>query len=123
MTRKFNTVPLKPRRRQLRQASTLAEKTLWQEIRGKKLGFKFLRQYSIEGYVMDFYCPKLKLGIELEGGVHSLESAKIYDKYRERYINEFGIKLLKFSNDQILNDLEKSLNIISLSLPKRGTQG
>ena len=110
MTRRYNLVPLKPRRRQLRQNSTKAEQNLWNEIRNRKLGYKFIRQYSIDGYVMDFYCPKVKLGIEVEGGIH--KSRKIYDAYRERYIKAFWIKILKFSNEEVENNLAKVIDNI-----------
>lgn len=123
MTRKFNKVALKPRRRQLRRKSTEAEIVLWKVVRNRKLGYKFIRQYSIDGYVIDFYCAELKLGIELEGGIHQMQSTKVYDAYHERYIKEFGVKLLKFSNEEIIYELQKSIKAISLSLPKRGIKG
>lgn len=123
MTRRFNKIPLKPRRRLLRHDSTETEKILWSELRNRKLGYKFIRQYSVEGYVLDFYCPKGKLGIELEGSIHDRKDVKIYDDYRERYIKEFGIRLIKFTNDEVLKNLNIVLNTISLSLPKRGIKG
>lgn len=123
MTRKFNIIPLKNRRRKLRQDSTLAETILWNEIRNKKLGARFIRQYSVAGYVIDFYCPRQKIGIELEGGIHNKRDVKIYDDYRKRYIQQFGIKLLFFTNDEITNDLNNVLKSISLSFLKRGTKG
>lgn len=121
MTKRFNKTFLKERRRLLRYNSTDAENVLWDGLRNRKLGYKFIRQYSIDGYVLDFYCPKLKLAIELEGKVHDF--TKIYDKYRERYIHEFGIKILKFKNEEIYSDFDLVLNTISLSFPKRGIKG
>jgi len=118
MTRRYNLVPLKPRRRQLRQDSTLAEQVLWDEIRNKKLGIRFVRQYSIDGYVMDFYSPKARLGVELEGEIHKYR--KNYDSYRERYLKAFNVQILKFTNEEVFKDITQVLKIISLSLPKRG---
>ncbi|MEK7101343.1 MAG: DUF559 domain-containing protein [Patescibacteria group bacterium] len=121
MTRRYNTIPLKPRRRLLRHDSTPTEIILWNELRNRKLGHRFVRQYSVEGYVLDFYCPKAKLGIEVEGKIH--DRTKIYDTYRERYLCEFNINIMKFKNEEVLNDIGKVLNTISLSLPKRGIKG
>ena len=61
---------LKETRRKLRRDSTKAEKILWQELRRKRLGMKFFRQYSVENFILDFYCPKYCLVIELDGGYH-----------------------------------------------------
>lgn len=72
---------------------------------------------------MDFYCPSQKLGIELEGGIHQRHENKIYDVYRERFIHEFGIKILKYTNNEVINNLSRVLNMISLSLLKRGIKG
>lgn len=121
MTKRFNKTLLKPRRRLLRHDSTPAEKLLWTELRNKKLGHRFIRQYSVDGYVLDFYCPKAKLGIEVEGGIH--ERTKTYDTYRERYLREFNIKILKFKNEKVVSNIGEVLKLISLSLPKRGIKG
>lgn len=115
MTRRYNLVPLKPRRRKLRHDSTEAEQILWKEIRNRKLGAKFIRQYSIDGYVMDFYCPSARVGVEIEGGIH--KSRKIYDAYREKYLNAFRIKILKFSNEEVLRDLNKVILTIKSNVP------
>lgn len=67
------------RRKQLRNNSTPQEKLLWKQLQSKKLGYKFIRQYSVDNYVVDFYCPSKRLAIELDGGIHS-KTIK-YDKY------------------------------------------
>jgi len=121
VTRRFNKVFLKPRRRLLRHDSTETEITLWSQLRNRKLGHKFIRQFSIDGYVLDFYCPKAKLGIEVEGKIH--EKKKTYDTYRERYLREFNIRILKFKNEEVQVNISKVLKLISLSLPKRGIKG
>lgn len=121
--RRYNITTLKNRRRDLRQRSTLTEKILWNKLRNNQLGFKFRRQYSIDGYVMDFYCPSLKFGVEIEGGIHLVTSQKIYDEYRYRYLNNFNIRILKITTNQITTSVEETLKMISLSLPRRGTKG
>lgn len=123
MTRRFNIVPLKNRRRKLRHDSTEVETILWNAIRNKKIGFRFVRQYSIDGYVIDFYCPRERVGIELDGGIHLRKDNITYDRYREKYINAFCIKILRFKNEEILDDLGKVLEKVSLSFLKRGTKG
>ncbi|KKU02998.1 MAG: hypothetical protein UX99_C0030G0016 [Candidatus Amesbacteria bacterium GW2011_GWB1_47_26] len=70
---------------------------------------------------MDFYCPKAKLGVEVEGKIH--EQKKTYDTYRERYLREFNIRILKFKNEEVQVNISEVLKTISLSLPKRGTKG
>ena len=105
-----------PRRRQLRKDSTHAEQILWNEIRNKKLGHRFVRQYSLDGYVLDLYCPKSRLGIELEGGIHDRKDVKIYDRYRERYVKAFKINIIKFKNNEVENQLAKVLKTIKFHL-------
>lgn len=100
----FNSPLLKDRRKRLRKDSTEVEKILWNKIRGEKLGVKFFRQYSLDGYVMDFYCPEKRLAVEIDGGYHIQASSKVYDKYRERYISAFNIKIARFKNDEIINN-------------------
>ncbi len=120
--KRYNISPLKQRRRDLRQRSTPTENILWNKLRNNQLGFKFRRQYSIDGYVMDFYCPSQKFGIEIEGGIHLETNQIIYDKYRYRYLESFDIRILKITTDQIINNVDKTLKMISLSLPRRGTK-
>lgn len=81
------------------------------------MGYKFLRQYSIEGYVVDYYCPKLKLAIEVEGSIHKLNQVKIYDKYRKRFIETCNIIFLVISNNEILTDINEVVEKIVKHLP------
>ncbi len=114
MNLRYNRVSLKPRRRQLRKNSTHCEQLLWGEIRNRKLKYKFIRQYSVDGYVMDFYSPEARLGIEIEGEIHKF--TKKYDKYREKYISAFWIKILKFKNDDIQNNITFVVETIKRNL-------
>ncbi len=93
---------------------TLAEKHLWQELRKKQLsGFRFRRQFSVGGFVLDFYCPKIKLAIEVDGGYH--EDNKEYDLAREAFIKQFGIKFLRFKNEEVINNWD----IVNLKIEKK----
>lgn len=114
----FNHPNLKLRRQKLRIDSTSSEQILWQKIRNNKLGCKFYRQYSTEGYVLDFYCPQKRLGIEIDGGHHQFTDVKVYDSYRTKYIEAYNIKILRFRNSDIqknlpdiLQDIKTQLNI------------
>ena len=79
---------------------------LWQKINNKKSGYKFRRQYSIENYVIDFYCPELKLAIEVDGLTHNdLKSAE-EDELRQKHIESLGIKIIRFSSTEIFEDLD-----------------
>lgn len=115
------------RRRDLRSRSTLFEEVLWQEIRNNKLGLRFKRQYSIMNFVTDFYCPKAKLVIEIDGGIHNKTENQKYDKYRTEYLKSLGIKEIRFTNDQVTNFMNDILIKIKSNLPspkiRRGTEG
>src|SRR3990172_7927321 len=108
----YNKTQLKYRRKQLRRDTTEAEKILWYKIRDKKLGVKFFRQYSLDGYVIDFYCPERRVAIEIDGGYHKLASSRTYDKYREKYISAFNIKIVRFNNEK---EVIKRINALLLS--------
>jgi very-short-patch-repair endonuclease len=68
---------------------------LWEELRDKKLGYKFFRKFAVKSYVLDFYCPEKKLGIELDGGGHRNEETKQYDKTRGQFLTGLGIKIVR----------------------------
>ena len=106
-------------RRLLRKNMTEAEKLLWNAIRRKQLdGRRFRRQYSIRGFVLDFYSPEIKLAIEIDGGYHSKEDQVFYDSERQKLIQSLGIKFLRIKNDDIFSDIDNVVrkikeNIIS----------
>ena len=114
MTRTYNLITEKDKRRNLRKNMPPAEVLLWHELRGKKiLDYKFRRQYSIGKYIVDFYCSKIKLVIEIDGDSHFLDKkAKEYDRKREEFIKSNNINLLRFTNLEIYYDLEKVLEKI-----------
>ena len=92
--------------RHLRKRATPAEVILWEEIRNRKLGgLKFRRQYPALGFILDFYCAERSLGIELDGSIHDFQEE--YDKWREKVILEKGIRIVRFSNQEIVENLEE----------------
>lgn len=96
--------------RMLRQETTKAEEVLWEQIRNKKLkGLKFRRQHPLKNYVADFYCHEKKLVIEVDGAVHATEDNVEYDKGRTYELQEVGVTVIRFWNDEVLNDMEKVL--------------
>ena len=101
-------------RRELRNNATKEENAIWLRLKNKNLGFKFRRQHSIGKFILDFYCPIKKLGIEIDGRQHL--SNKEYDKERNDYLNSFGVKIIRFSNDKINNDLDEVIMIIQEKL-------
>ncbi|MFH1253279.1 MAG: endonuclease domain-containing protein [Candidatus Uhrbacteria bacterium] len=96
-------------RQLLRKNQTVAEAILWQYLRGKDLKVKFVRQYGIENYVAVFCCRSKKLIIEIDGGIHDVEEIKIEDQKRTNHLENLGFKIIRFKNEEILNELEKVL--------------
>jgi very-short-patch-repair endonuclease len=89
-------------RRELRNHSTSAEATLWKLLKNSQAGgYKFRRQHGIGPFVLDFYCPLLRLCIELDGGVHQMPLADVKDEMRTKFLNEQGITVLRFENDVV----------------------
>lgn len=96
----------KETRRKLRKSMTPAENMIWARIRNNQLGYRFLRQYSIGYYIVDFYCPRLHLAIEVDGQHHTESEVKDYDRQRDANLNELGIHLMRFQNDEILKNID-----------------
>lgn len=104
---------LKPHRRHLRRKMTAAEAALWQMVRNRNLdGVRFFRQYSIDNFIVDFYCPKCNLAIELDGDVHFDEIQVERDKQRTAYLQNKGIRVLRFENFEVFEYPERTLNEI-----------
>jgi very-short-patch-repair endonuclease len=84
-----------------------AEVILWTKLQRKQLGgHKFRRQFGVGKYSVDFYCPKLKLAIEVDGDSHFRGQAKKKDSRRESYVEQFGIEVLRFTNDDVRANLD-----------------
>ncbi|NUM81213.1 endonuclease domain-containing protein [bacterium] len=119
MKKIFNQTEQKEKRRQLRRRSTFAEKLLWRNLRNRNhAGFKFRRQYSVGYFVLDFYCPELKLTIEVDGYSHEPEAAKKYDAERQEIIETYGIRFLRITDDEVHENLEKALEKITAEIKK-----
>lgn len=91
------------RSRELRREMTPAEKLLWQEVRAKKLGVRFRRQQVIAGFIVDFYCHKAALVVEVDGDIHDLQQDE--DARREKVLREMGLRIVRFRNDEVLKDV------------------
>ncbi|MEK7117046.1 MAG: endonuclease domain-containing protein [Patescibacteria group bacterium] len=116
----FNNQSLKNRRRELRTNQTDAEKKLWELLRSRRFhGLKFHRQFSIGAYILDFYCPEFRFGIELDGNQHNEDELKIYDRDREKILQASNIHVVRFWNDKVENDTEKVLEKILSEIKKR----
>ena len=117
MTKHFNKFRYKESRKFLRNHPTYTEYLLWKQLKNKRLcGYKFRRQYSVDQYIVDFYCPKVKLAIEVDGISHESNEQKIYDKYRQRYIERFGIEFIRITDEEILLDLDAVLKRIEVKI-------
>ena len=104
---------LKERRKSLRSSLTPAEAAFWRILKKQKFGGrKFRRQHSVGNYVLDFYCPEEKLAIELDGEVHFNDVARDYDTKRKSYLQNCGIRVLRFENKWVFEELETVLNRI-----------
>ena len=109
-----NKPELKQFRRALRNNSTSAEAVLWTYLKEKQLeGRKFRRQYSIGNYIVDFYCPCEQLVIELDGENHFWEDGLQHDINRTNYLYTIGIRVIRFENKWIFEDIEFVLREIS----------
>ena len=91
------------RAKELRREMTPAEKILWQELRANKLGVHFRRQQVIAGFIVDFYCHKAALVIEVDGDIHDLQQAE--DARREKVLSEMGLRVVRFRNDEVMKNL------------------
>ena len=112
-SRLHNRSSIAERRRTLRSSLTPAEATLWRLLqRSQFYGRKFRRQHSIGPYVVDFYCPRERLAIELDGSAHDNETAFARDKARERFLHSAGLKVLRLENRHVFENPEGVLDLI-----------
>jgi very-short-patch-repair endonuclease len=99
--------------RALRKEQTEAEQKLWTSLRNRQLnGRKFRRQHAIADYVLDFYCNECKLAIELDGNYHNQNDSKEYDLARTTLLNQYGITVIRFWNEEVIKETEKVLEKI-----------
>ncbi len=111
-------------RQLLRKTETPAERMLWRKIKGKQLdGYRFRQQHGYGSYVLDFYCPALRLCIELDGDVHDEERVRIKDEERTEFLCEQRIHVLRFRNKDVETDVDGVLNRVREYINKCITQG
>ena len=95
---------LKHRAQEMRNNSTKGEITFWCELlRGRKTGYQFYRQRPIDRYIVDFYCAKLKLVIEVDGTSH--ENKKAYDEKRDKILEGLGLKVIRYNDLMVLHNI------------------
>ncbi len=103
----YNHPKLKTQRRRLRSEQTDAERLLWSKLRKQQLlEIKFFRQYSVGPYVLDFYAPTHRLGIELDGGQHAQPAQEDHDRRRTEYLKNRNLIVIRFWNNDVLQNIE-----------------
>ena len=108
----FNLIYI--RAKELRGNMTEAELVLWEYLRQHPLGYKFRRQHPIRIYVVDFYCHKLKLVIEVDGSIHGEKEVQEADVKRQRQLELEGLKVVRFTNEEVLKTREVVIEKITL---------
>ena len=105
--------------RELRKASTDAESLLWERLRNRQLlGFKFRRQHQFGEYLADFYCSDAKLVVECDGQIHSRNESWHHDRIRDAYMCSQGLRVLRFTNEQVIQQTQVVLDDIVKHLSK-----
>ena len=113
---------LKARARELRQDSTIPERKLWESLRGRKLtGMEFRRQHPIPPFVVDFFCEEELLVVELDGASHIGHAGA--DEYRTSELMKKDLRIIRFSNDDVLNDMEAVLRAILIACNRDPVSG
>ncbi len=102
----FNSKHLLEKRKYLRSNLTPQEIILWSRLKREQLGCKFRSQHSIGNYIVDFYCPKKKLIVELDGSQHKREKDTRYDAKRTAYFENLGMTVLRFWNNEVNDNLD-----------------
>jgi very-short-patch-repair endonuclease len=94
------------RAQDLRKQTTEAEELLWKRLRGRRFeGLKFRRQYPMSRFIVDFYCHKKLLVVEVDGGIHDEPEVKECDEGREEELKNFGLTIVRFKNEEVINDM------------------
>lgn len=104
-------------KRRLRIEMTFAERQLWFRLSSKQLrSLKFRRQHGVGPYIVDFYCPEKGVVIEVDGNTHTDEDQKIKDKERERYLESLGLQVIRYTNQEVLKNLDGVLEDLNKKL-------
>ncbi len=119
----YRIKPLKATARILRKRQTKSEKLLWQALRNRQLGgSKFLRQHPIGHSIVDFYCHENRLVIEIDGGIHLNVDVKDRDKFRQKMIEDYGIRFFRCTANEVESNLEGVLaGILKIMTPTAPT--
>ena len=104
--------------RELRNRLTPTEQVFWLRLKEQFPKYKFRRQHPISIYIADFYCHKLKIVIEIDGPIHDSEEAKLNDENRQRDLENLNLTVLRFTNEQIKNEIEAVIEIIFSTIEK-----
>ena len=107
----------------LRKNMTIAEKIIWERVCKNQLGVRIRRQHPVWKYIADYYCHELKLIIELDGEIHLLKENKEYDIGRAIFLNEFGIEIIRFTNDQVINETDFVIEAIEKNISELKLKG
>ena len=100
--------------KELRRDMTPTERIIWNEVRAHRLnGFSFRRQQIVAGFIVDFYCHASAVVVEIDGPIHEEQVA--YDAGRDRVLRDRGLRVLRFTNDEVRTDLKRVLNTITLA--------
>jgi leucyl-tRNA synthetase len=110
---------LKQYGRENRKNPTEAENILWQRLRNNQLGVKARRQHSVHGFIVDFAILEMKLVIEVDGGYHDTAEQKTYDEAREKFLKEFDLDLIRFTNEEVVNHTEQVISKIKAEIQGR----
>ena len=101
------------RERQLRRASTDAERALWRLLRSRQLeGYKFRRQHAVGSYILDFYCPESRLAVEVDGSQHFTADGLADDAARAAYLRSAGIEVMRLPNSDVLTNAEGTIEAL-----------
>ena len=119
-TKFYNKPTLKKYRRSLRTNMTKSERVLWSRLRRNQMQYKFRRQYSIGNYIVDFYCDKLNLAIEVDGMTHYNENVFEKDCIRQKYLESLGIRMLRFNSEDVFKRIEQISEQIYLLCQEMG---
>lgn len=119
MTELFNLKSQKSLRKSLRKQGVMAETILWSKLRNKNLGYKFKRQFGIGKYIVDFYCPRKRLVIEIDGATHSTNREIINDSIRQKYLESLGLEVIRFTNNDIRENMSGVLSKIGETCQER----
>ena len=102
---------------------TEAESVMWECLRGNQLGFQFRRQHPIYGYIPDFVCLKKRLVVEIDGGYHYIGDQPISDEERTKYLNQYGFEVIRFTNEEVLSNIDNVLTEIKRVMNNKDTIG